>query len=72
MDGERLDSDIEAIRRHTADMPSCAAHRFAYGLPLDKDAGGVPGLAVMAITLGIRRQGLSQLSREALLPKRPS
>jgi hypothetical protein len=65
MDGERLDSDIEAIRRHTAD-------RFAYGLPLDKDAGGVPGLAVMAITLGIRRQGLSQLSREALLPKRPS
>jgi hypothetical protein len=52
MDRERLDSNIEAIRRYRDAHPALhQAHHFLYDLPLNKDAGS-PEVVVMGINPG--------------------
>jgi len=52
MNRERLDSNIEAIRRYTAEHTELhKAHHFLYDLPLNKDAG-LPEVVVMGISPG--------------------
>ena len=55
MDRERLDSNIEAIRRYRDANPELRhAHHFLYDLPLNKDAGQ-PEVVVMGINPGETR-----------------
>lgn len=60
MNRERLDSNIEVIRRYTAADPELRkAHHFLYDLPLDKSVG-TPEVVVMGIN-----PGETQIDRDA-------
>lgn len=62
MDRNRLDSNIEAIRRYTAEHPELRkAHHFLYDLPLNRDAAP-PEIVVMGIN-----PGETQVDRDACL-----